>query len=309
MRTITRRRIVTVVLAILIVVATLIAILAAIGWGYSIPGTGFSDYTSPTGEFQRGKTLWDWMALLIIPTVLALGAIWFNWQERRAERQITSDQSSETALQAYLDAVTELLLDKDLRESNPDDEIRSIARARTLTVLRKLDKERKGILLRFLHESDLISGKARNVVALHEADLNGADLSFAKLEGTNLSKADLHGADMVSAKLSGANLSEAILSGADLTAIDLVKANLVHAYLSDTILNWADLTDANLDGAVLRRAKLRKADLTSANLSGADLIGTDLSKANLTDAQVSDEQLAQAKSLKGATMPDGTVHE
>jgi len=184
MRTITRRRIVTVVLAILTVVATLIVVLVAISWGYSIPGTGFSNYTSPTGEFQRGKTLWDWMDLLIIPVVLALGAIWFNWQERRAEEQIASDQSCETALQAYLDTMTELLLDKGLRESNPDDEIRSVARARTLTVLRKLDGERKGILLRFLHESGLISDKAGNVVALHEADLNGVDLSlFAKLEG------------------------------------------------------------------------------------------------------------------------------
>jgi uncharacterized protein YjbI with pentapeptide repeats len=37
---------------------------------------------------------------------------------------------------------------------------------------------------------------------------------------------------------------------------------------------------------------------------GADLSGTDLRGAIVTD-----EQLAQAKSLKGATMPDGTVHE
>jgi uncharacterized protein YjbI with pentapeptide repeats len=38
--------------------------------------------------------------------------------------------------------------------------------------------------------------------------------------------------------------------------------------------------------------------LTGANLSGADLTG----------ATVAPEQLAQAKSLRGATMPDGTVH-
>ena len=31
--------------------------------------------------------------------------------------------------------------------------------------------------------------------------------------------------------------------------------------------------------------------------------------ANLKDAKVAPEQLAQAKSLKGATMPDGTIHE
>ena len=30
---------------------------------------------------------------------------------------------------------------------------------------------------------------------------------------------------------------------------------------------------------------------------------------NQTDAQVTDEQLAQATSLKGAAMPDGTKHD
>ena len=326
MRTITRRSIVTVLLAILVIVA----ILVAIRWGYLIAGTGFSDYTSPTGEFQRGKTLWDWMALLIIPIVLAFGAIWFSWQEKKAERQIASDQSRETALQAYLDTMTELLLDKGLRESDLDDEIRSVARARTLTVLRKLDGERKGILLRFLHESGLISDKAGNVVALHEADLNGADLSlFAKLEGANLSKADLHDADMVSANLSGANLSEAILSSADLTGVVLIEARLTHAYLNSTRLVGADLSKADLKWARLHKAKLVLADLRGANLNDADLrmadlsraklastdlsraelSGADLRMADLTGAQVTDKQLAQAKSLKGAIMPDGTMHK
>jgi uncharacterized protein YjbI with pentapeptide repeats len=39
------------------------------------------------------------------------------------------------------------------------------------------------------------------------------------------------------------------------------------------------------------------------------LAGADLDKANLEGAKVTDEQLAQARSLEAATMPDGTVHE
>jgi uncharacterized protein YjbI with pentapeptide repeats len=53
----------------------------------------------------------------------------------------------------------------------------------------------------------------------------------------------------------------------------------------------------------------RHADLSLADLSGADLSGAVLSKADLTGATVTDEQLAQAASLEGTTMPDGTVHE
>ena len=57
----------------------------------------------------------------------------------------------------------------------------------------------------------------------------------------------------------------------------------------------ADLTNANL-----KYANLLDADLTDTNLKGANLI-----KAR----GVTDEQLASAKSLKSATMPDGTKHK
>jgi uncharacterized protein YjbI with pentapeptide repeats len=43
-----------------------------------------------------------------------------------------------------------------------------------------------------------------------------------------------------------------------------------------------------------------KADLSGANLSGADLSGA---------KDVTDEQLLQARSLKGATMPDGSIYD
>jgi hypothetical protein len=71
---------------------------------------------------------------------------------------------------------------------------------------------------------------------------------------------------------------------------------------------------AGLNGADLSGANLSWADLSWAFLGGAELSGADLSKANLEGAnlegaKVLPEQLAQAASLKGATLPDGTVHE
>jgi uncharacterized protein YjbI with pentapeptide repeats len=48
---------------------------------------------------------------------------------------------------------------------------------------------------------------------------------------------------------------------------------------------------------------------TQLDLTGADLRQADLSGADLTGAKVTDAQLAQLRSLTGATMPDGTVHE
>ncbi len=49
--------------------------------------------------------------------------------------------------------------------------------------------------------------------------------------------------------------------------------------------------------------------LSDADLSGADLNGTDLSNVNLEGAKVTSEPLARAESLRGATMPDGSVHK
>jgi predicted small lipoprotein YifL len=80
---------------------------------------------------------------------------------------------------------------------------------------------------------------------------------------------------------------------------DCAGANLRGANLSEADLREADLQQADLSGA----------DLSGANLSTAYLAGADLTGADLSGAEVTDEQLAQAKSLEGVTMPDGTKHE
>lgn len=59
------------------------AILIIIGLDLNFGITGYGYVTSPlTTEqaFSRHKTIWDWLELLIIPAVLAGGAIYFNHQ-------------------------------------------------------------------------------------------------------------------------------------------------------------------------------------------------------------------------------------
>ena len=129
------------------------------------------------------------------------------------------------ALQTYLDR-TSALLRSEWRESGRGFLEANIIRAQTLTVLRQLDGERKGLLLRFLYESGLI-GKWTG-----EGEPQGALV--------DLSKADL----------SGANLVDAFLSGSDLGGSNLEGANLRRADLEGAILEGANLTDANLTGAI-----------------------------------------------------------
>src|SRR3712207_72993 len=159
------------------------------------------------------------------------------------------------------------------------DSLITVARARTLTVLPRLGGDRKARVVQFLYESGLITKDKVIVDLLKGADLHGANLGEAQLSYANLSRANLSEAQL-RAGLHQANLSEADLSGAD---------------LSYATLTYADLGDA----------KLSKANLRGAGLSGADLSGADLSGAT----GWTEEQLDLAKSLKGATMPDGQKYE
>jgi energy-coupling factor transporter transmembrane protein EcfT len=119
------------IVAIILVVAIVLIII-----GYGLDWTGFN------GNNKSGKTLWDWLQLLFIPAVLTLGAIWYTARQNH-DLQITLDNQRETALQTYLDKMSELLLHENLRTSKRGDDVRNIAHARTLTVLPQLDPNRK----------------------------------------------------------------------------------------------------------------------------------------------------------------------
>jgi uncharacterized protein YjbI with pentapeptide repeats len=160
----------------------------------------------------------------------------------------------EEALQRYLDRMQELILDKGLRRSEEDEEIRDVARTRTLAVLRSLDGNQKGQVVRFLYESNLIGKAVREELGerrtLLEAtiDLRTADLSYA----------NLFDAILMGANLTNANLSSVNLSFANLTDADLRGANLNSTYLNCTDLSYANLTSTkNWTNEQLAQAKHR----------------------------------------------------
>src|SRR6266851_1851652 len=276
--------------AVVIMVASMlgIALIAVIILGYwlnwywtgfnggesKITVTSTSKGTTTATELQPAKNLWDWLqplGILAIPVVVGVGTVWFTTKQGQVSDATNKDNQREAALQTYIDNMSELLLQGKLRDSE-EDEVRKIARVRTLTVLRGLDAARKASLLQFLHEAGLIDKNNRII------DLSEADLFEAKLFGANLR---------------GADLREVTLRGVD--------------------LSHAKLFGANLRGANLREANFRGADLTCAKLFGAKLFGANLREANLREADlrgatVTKEQLEKAKSLKGTTMPDGSIH-
>ncbi|MBG1268535.1 pentapeptide repeat-containing protein, partial [Nostoc sp. WHI] len=179
-----------------------------------------------TDEDQSGKTLWDFLELLAVPfLLLCLG----NQLQHKDKEVADINFLREEALQSYLDRVSDLLINNKVNTLEPNDPllelIKNIIYARTLTTLRSLDKdgERKGIIIRFLVDAELISNWDSIELSLSYASLKGAKLSSIQLSRVLLSNADLSNADLSNADLSNANLINA----------DLTDANLINADLTD----------------------------------------------------------------------------
>jgi len=206
---------------------TALIVLLAIG-GAASSWTGF-----------RGKTVWDLLQLLIVPLALAvIGFLFTAQQDQRqqkienqraeAERELAEQRAQDEALQAYLDQMSTLILNRNLLESDRDDPLYTLAQARTATVMRRLDAARNRSVVRFLSDSGL----------------------------------------------DGTLLSGIVLEGAELRGVDLSGANLYKA---------------DLDKVILREAILQQVDLSG--------------------ARITQEKLDQARSLTGATMPNGQMYE
>jgi uncharacterized protein YjbI with pentapeptide repeats len=233
---------------------------------------------------------WDWLDLLIIPVVLALGGYLFTRSENRRAQQIADQRRQDDMLLAYLDQIGQLLLDKDnrVRDKKKGVEGRTLARGRTYAILGRLPGSHKRTLLEFLYASYLIGRtqagetptEEQNVVYLRANDLSKADLKDIHLPG-----AVLNGGNFRAADLSGAFLSGAQLESADLRSANLRGAILQEAKLYGAILEHADLRDADLRHADLRCAKLQQANLEGADLRGADLYAAELMNADLSSAK------------------------
>jgi hypothetical protein len=212
---------------------TAIAIIAV---GYLPKANSFSGF--------QGKTLWDWLSLLVVPTSLAALAAWLQHKQQERELKIAEDNRQEEALQHYLDRVSNLLIEKNLlaiaakdapttEEKELLDVSVDIIRALTLSTLRRLsDGIRKGSVVRLLAEADIIQ---RLGVSLHGADLQTAFLNFAVLYRADLSGADLACASLIDTELNEVRLSGAFLNFANLSGADLTGADLSDAYLSGAI--------------------------------------------------------------------------
>lgn len=169
-------------------------------------------------------------------------------QEKAAQLQAL-DQQRQTTLDTYLDRIQDMML-HDNFSNNPD--AKSIAAARTFTVLRYLDGNRKAYLIRFLYDVYLIGYlDANGILQPHIIDVYGLDLSGAVFATITQERPDLK----------GVNLSHDNLYGANLKDVDLNYADLSSTYLDGADLSGADLNGAQLKGARYNTKTIQKQDI------------------------------------------------
>lgn len=284
----------------------------------------------------RDIGLWDWVGVLIIPVVLTAGAALLTNAQVQRETKAAHIRAQDEALQQYLDQVSNLLVELEKPKEPLSPALFSkLVQARTLTLLLKLERDRKRQPLKLIAQLELINKQnpllsLKNAglndadlhevtlleVSLREADLRGADLTGADLRESDLTGADLRGADLTRAVLTSACLARANMlpydrlnpaqlnaphlhNGSDPSQVDessrLAPATFNNRHLTETELDEADLREADLSGAYLYRANLARANLARTVLADTDLRRADLTGADLSGAVLDRADLTDAK--------------
>lgn len=301
--------------------------------------TGFGDYSGALARDQRGKTLWDWLELLVIPAVLAIAALFFNRQQRKNELRIaiknrrsdlkiaeerrksdlaiederrksdlaiSEERNQEAVLQNFFDKMNDLIIEKGLME---------VGRLREQAIIQahsegnpEPNEAANGIVLPNGLQATWDMARIRTVTALRQLDTPRRNIIFQFLRDASLASFVLVNASLIKVNLVGTlmddiNLKGTRISDAKLTNARLVMADLSGSDLSGTDLSGTNLTGANLSGAVLIRANLNGAVLYKADLTGAVFIEANLCKAVLTEALLTGTVFSEVdlSEIKGIT--------
>jgi uncharacterized protein YjbI with pentapeptide repeats len=271
----------------------------------------------PNEEVRPAKTAWDWMQLLIVPIALAGIGFLFNHAEGARDRKredararqaqfIAAENRRDEVLQDYLVRMDDLVLERRLRESRQSSDVRGVARTLTLTALRRLDGKRKGEVVRFLADANLIDGPGAPTVRLIDADLRRVVLTGARLRSVVFDAADLR-----NARFGGSALDSVRFEGARLEGASFPHAILVGVAFTGAGLERASFRDARMGRARTYVGALEPVSFEGACLSGATFAGSDARRARFADAEglhVSfDHARVTPTSLEGAKLADSAL--
>ncbi|MEB3316024.1 MAG: pentapeptide repeat-containing protein, partial [Candidatus Melainabacteria bacterium] len=244
--------------------------------------------------FQK-KSFWDWLQLLIVPLMLALGAFYLNSAADFRDNQIAQEQKHQEILTDYFSKMQDLIVETKKskqtpgsKESNSKErlllEFRPTAQALTLSVLEQLDGKRKGKVITYLAESQLITITVDNnkPSTQPEIKLDGANLKKIVLENV-----DLYGIIDMKNKgqiINGIEINNANMEGANLSQVNLFKSNL-----SGSNLKNATLKNVNFTGSIMKDSKFINGQITDVNFTGVSLSQTIFDNIKLENITISDK--------------------
>lgn len=226
---------------------------------YSSPKwMGFIENTS---DEIKIKTLWDWLDLLIVPTSIGIiGWIYKDYEKKKEEKKQIENTNNEI-FNNYIKNISELILKNNLLESNKN--AANLARTLTIVALENLDGERKGQILQFLKESDV----------LQKVELLGANFKNSDLQGIVLKNQIFKGIDF-----SNSNFQNSFLDGTQFISCNLSSSNFSNSSLLNVDFNYSNLCDS-----ILKNNDLESVKFNCAEMHNADLRNSTIKKAQIEE--------------------------
>jgi uncharacterized protein YjbI with pentapeptide repeats len=248
-------------------------------------------------------------------------------KNQEIQNQMAIDRYRDEVLVAYIKEIGELL-EKNNGSLTSDSVTRTLARVKTLNVLRQLDGSRQIHVIRFLYEARQLSNtNESDAIDISKTELTNIDFReltllmiiekislavihlqnctfssmvlinvnffFARLENVDFSSAELYSANFSSAKLYGANFSSALLLDVDFSSAKLYGINFSSAKLYGVNFSSAKLKDVDFSSAELTNVNFSSSyELENVNFSSATLIDVNFSSATLIDVNFSSAEFS-----------------
>lgn len=248
-----------------------------------------------------GKSLWDWLELLVVPASLAFLFWTLENREDKVSREISIDQFRENLLNEYFNTMGRLenqgyfnLTQADENSGIKPQPSENIGWFRTVSITQHLDPKRKRLVLEFLYYSNLLfhHGYHINLLGSNFSNgdyerifLNSTNLCEVNFENSNFYKAHLDNALFRASNLKNTDFRQSTLIGADFSGADLSGAKFDDAFIPNT--NFSNLTD-----------------LTNVSFNNASI-----QRCNFFNSLLDENQLKNAKSLAGTLLPDGSLYD
>jgi hypothetical protein len=242
--------------------------------------------------FQK-KSFWDWLQLLIVPLMLALGAFYLSSAADFRDSQIAQERKQQEILTDYFSKMQGLIVETKKskqtpgsKESNSEErlllEFRPTAKALTLSVLEQLDGKRKGKVITYLAESQLITVDNNKLYPQPEIKLDGANLKEIVLENVDLyGIIDMKNKDQI---INGIKINNANMKGANLSKVNLFKSNLMGSNLQNATLKNVDFT-----GSTMVDSRFINGQIIDVNFTDVKLGKTIFDNVKLENITISDK--------------------